>query len=327
MPLSQVLSASSWYTKYCPMPWFGVSQKGHSFQKPNAFEPGSKLSAPPFSTGGSSAKWLACAMRKSSVRDAALPEAYQPLMLTGSKSGPKEPSSCNVTGPSPAFMKDWMAISSPAMGTGGRSFLLGSGFPAFTGMLCTSKIHWRDGSVPAGMASPPSGTFVVPAEPATSSEACETPAVPLKLTVSVTEAPAARSIGTVAPETEKAPAPLPETFRLCKLTVLAPAFCRVSWADFAAPGVVPITIRSGFAVSGDAVPPSGVPLSGRHDAPVQPPSGVPLSGGGLFPPSPPVPPPLPLQLAASPRATTTPSIPALFMVLLRQPFPRPVGAR
>src|SRR5215468_4021046 len=134
LKLSQVLSASSWYTKYWPMPWFGVSQKGHSLQKPNALEPGSKL-VPPFSMAGSSANALACAMRKSSVRDAALPETYQPSMLTGSKVGPKDPSSCRVTGPSPAFWKDCSAISSPAMGLAGRSFLVGSGFPAFTGML------------------------------------------------------------------------------------------------------------------------------------------------------------------------------------------------
>jgi|GEM_PF-4709002 len=222
-------------------------------------------------------------------------------------------------------MKDWMAISSPAMGLAGRSFLLGSGFPAFTGMLCTSKIHWSDGSELAGMASPPSGTFVVPPAVVAAREAFDTPAAPLKVTVSVTEAPAAMSAGTVAPETEKAPAPSPETFRLCRLTVLAPVFCSVSWADFAAPGVVPMTIRSGVAVSADAVcPPS--PPSGLHAAPVQPPS-VPLSGGLLFPPSPPVPPPVPLQLAASPRATTTtPSIHARFMASLHPRFPRPVGA-
>jgi|GEM_PF-5526840 len=70
------------------MPWLGVSQKGHSLQKPKAFAPGSKLVVPPFSTEGSSAKAWAWAMRNISVRDEALPETYQPLMLTGSKVGP-----------------------------------------------------------------------------------------------------------------------------------------------------------------------------------------------------------------------------------------------
>jgi len=88
------------------------------------------------------------------------------------------------------------------------------------------------------------------------------------------------SIGTVAPETENAAAPSPVTDRLCRLTVLPLVFWSVSWADFAAPGVVPMTIRSGVAVRGDAVPPS-VPPSGLHAAPVQPPSGsVPPSGVG-----------------------------------------------
>src|SRR5215831_8635784 len=183
-------------------------------------------------------------MRKSGVRDEALPETYQPLMLTGSKSGPNEPRSCKVTGPAPAFVNDWMPSSSPAMGTGGKSFLVGSGLPAFTGMLCTSKIHWSDGSVPAGIASPPSGMLVVPPGVTAASMAFDTPAVPLKVTVSVADAPAARSIGTFAPDTENAPAPLPETFSDWSDTVLPLVFWSVSWADFAAPGVVPITMRS-----------------------------------------------------------------------------------
>src|SRR5215472_3226843 len=155
--------------KYWPMPWFGVSQKGHSLQNPNAFEPGSKLVVPPLSTGGSRTCESACAMRKSSVRDEALPETYQPSMLTGSKFGPKEPMSCNVTGPEPAFTNDWMPSSSPAIGTGGRSLTAGFGFPAVTGMLCTSKMYWSDGS--GGIDRPPSGTLVVPAAEAAASEA------------------------------------------------------------------------------------------------------------------------------------------------------------
>src|SRR5262244_2626384 len=107
-PVSKVLSASSWYTKYCPMPWFGVSQKGHSFQNPKGVEPGSKLRVPPFSIGGSSTCALACEMRNSSFREPALPEAYQPLMLEGSKGGPNAPMSCSVTGPAPTFTKDWI---------------------------------------------------------------------------------------------------------------------------------------------------------------------------------------------------------------------------
>src|SRR5215813_9636885 len=123
------------------MPWFGVSQKGHSFQNPKAVEPGSKLRVPPFSMDGSSTWALLCEMRNSSAREPAFPDAYQPLMLDGSEGGPNEPISWSVTGPSPAFVKDWIPVSSPAWDDAGKSFLLGSGFPAFTGMLWTSKIH------------------------------------------------------------------------------------------------------------------------------------------------------------------------------------------
>ena len=126
-------------------------------------------------------------MRNSSVFPAPLPAGYQPLMPTGSLGGPYEPMSCSVTGPSPAFTNDWMPVSSPAIGTGGKSRFVGSGLPAFTGMLWTSKIHWSDGS--PLMASPPSGTAVAPAEVTAESVPRETPAAPLKPTVTSTDAP------------------------------------------------------------------------------------------------------------------------------------------
>jgi len=84
---------------------------------------------------GSSTCAFAWATLKSWVLDEPFPDGYQPLMLTGSYDGPNDPISWRVTGPSPAFTKDWTRISSPAIGTGGRSLTAGFGLPAFTGML------------------------------------------------------------------------------------------------------------------------------------------------------------------------------------------------
>ena len=80
--------------------------------------------------------------------------------------------------------------------------------PAFTGMACTSKIHWSDGSESGLVASPPSGTVVVPPELTADRVPSETPGADAsKPTVRVTEAPAARLAGSVPPpETWNAPA-------------------------------------------------------------------------------------------------------------------------
>jgi hypothetical protein len=66
--------------------------------------------------------------------------------------------------------------------------------------------------------------LVVPAGLAAASIACDTPAAPLKLTVTVAEAPAAMFIGVFTPDTVKAEAPAPETFSDWSDTVFALVF-------------------------------------------------------------------------------------------------------